>query len=542
MKQTNNHSLLSKARNFFMFDDRVVTRRKTYASLWSIFIGLAVASLIYWIITISGDNPASPFTFIYYLFTFAFDSDTLSVYRLIGYFLIFAFAGLGVAIGFKSGLFNIGIAGQMQLPAILFFAIIILAKVDIENVSFGLLFAGFLLFIVVSMFIGAFAGFLKAYFNVHEVISTIFLNWIVTYIGVYLFTRVNNVFDLTTFDYLLETHGTKQILISNEQTANFLIIGVVLLLALCVTFWFIYQHTTIGYKMKMVGLNKTNSKYVGINEKLTTIITMAISGGLAGIAGFFYTIIISKNYGGDSVPLTIGFEAIAIALIALNSPIGVLFAGLLYAIIYNGQSGFQLLEGSQMVGPDFFPIINGIIIFLSALAIIFYKFKPLRGTIKFVYLLFNKEYWQNKKLRSQSGMKYLFKEYFAIKKLYFINWKLKSKFRKNVRAYENYVAQKINEINKLENQIKNEDDVLVKKNVQNQVLDIYNDIAVEKFKYLKMREEFGLNKYYDAKNKFKNQIYSRKVAFRSLKEKLFMDFVKEFNAKIFGKKEEREVK
>ncbi|WP_426461367.1 ABC transporter permease subunit [Mycoplasma hafezii] len=517
---------LYNTRKFLMFDDRVKTRRKSYASLWAVAIGLLAASVIYFIMVISGGegDTVNPFTFLVILFKNALAPDELSQQKFLSYFLVFAFAGIGVAIGFKSGLFNIGIAGQMQLPAIIFFVIIITNNLDLNHISMGYLIGMIFVFVIIGMAVGAISGFLKAFFNVHEVISTIFLNWIITYLGVWLFTRTNNVF-ANGYDYLLEIAGTQGILLENSTAMSLLIAGVVILIVAAISMWYIYQRTTLGYKIKMVGLNKTNSKYVGINEKLTTISIMGIAGAFSGLAGYFYTVVILHNYPATDTPDPIGFESIAVALIALNSPIGVIFSGLLYSVIYSGKDAFQLLDGAMMVGPDFFPIINGIIIFLAALAVIFYNFKPIRGTFKFFYLLFNKEYWMNKKLLHASGKKYLRKERQEIFKLYFENKKLNHSFKKETKEYETKIAKHLLEINELDKKLKNIHNEQERKNIQSQILKIYNVIAEEKFAFLKRKESFGLNKYKDARNKYQNQVYSRKVTFNALKEQLFAAWV-----------------
>ncbi|RIV16640.1 ABC transporter permease [Mycoplasmopsis gallopavonis] len=525
------NSTMSKLRNFVMFDDRVKTRRKTYASLWAIVIGLLVASVLYWIVTSmgTGRHATNPFTFIFYLFKEGLEPNTNSIISLTGYLVIFGFSGLSVAIGFKSGLFNIGVSGQMQLPGIVFFAILISSRSNLSNVSNSYLLGMMLVFFLVSMFTGGLAGVLKAYFNVHEVISTIFLNWIITYLGVWLFTRVNGVFfapnDSAVDQFLHVREGTEYLSLTKDTRQMFINIGIALLALTALVLWFIYTKTTMGYKLKMIGLNKTNSKYVGVNEKLTTISVMAISGGLAGLAGFFHIVIINRHYSGEAVPLLIGFESIAIALIALNSPIGVILTSMLYAIIYNSRPGFQQLDGNLKVSPEFFGIINGVIVFMAALAIMFYFFKPVRSTIKFFYLLGNKEYWENKKLLWGSYRKYIAKEKRELWKLYWQTQKAKRAFKIRQKEYETWVAEKLVLINKLNKDSELTKDLNLQKANQKQMLDLYDLLSKEKFKFLKEKEEHGLNVYKDKKNKLQNQAYSRKVNFKALKEKLFSDWV-----------------
>ncbi|WAM08328.1 ABC transporter permease subunit [Mycoplasmopsis cynos] len=200
--------------------------------------------------------------------------------------------------GFKSGLFNIGVSGQMSFPVIIFFTILIIFRLDTSNISLQFLIGMFFIFIILGMFIGMISGILKAFFNVHEVISTIFLNWIIAFLGRYLFTLSNKVFgnDPKVRSYFDDISGTKLINVSIDTQYIFIYIGIALLAVLVFLIWFIYSKTALGYKIKMVGLNKTNAKYVGVNEKLLIITIMSISGALSGIAGFFLIILKNKTY------------------------------------------------------------------------------------------------------------------------------------------------------------------------------------------------------------------------------------------------------
>lgn len=500
-----------KTRRFFMFEEKANSRRKIFASIWSVFFGILAASIIYWIIGTTGDNPQNTtiFSFVTYIFRFSSTESNRSTFLL--YFLFFAFSGLAISIGFKSGLFNIGVSGQMTFPAIIFFAIIIGLKLDIENISLEFLIGMFFVFIIMGMFIGLISGFLKAFFNVHEVISTIFLNWIITYIAKYLFTQGNEAFGKESFSYFDPVSGTKNIFISSEYQNLFIYFGIGLIIALVIFVWFIYSKTAIGYKIKMVGLNKTNAKYVGINEKLLVVSIMGISGALSGIAGFFLIILKNNKLEAASAPMAIGFEAIAIALIALNSPIGVLFTSIFYSLINTAQIGFSFLRGSEKVTFDFFPIITGIIIFMSALAIIFYKFRVIRSLVKYGYLSTNKTYWYNFKVYHSSKFKYILPEKLRLFKLYFANLKTRLNFRKQESLYQKEVYNQIKASKNM-----NEEDLL----------NFYTKLSKAKFEHIAKRNDAGLNNYRDSKNKFKNQVQNRKQNFNLLKETLFLDFNK----------------
>ncbi|QNM93532.1 hypothetical protein H9M94_02885 [Mycoplasma sp. Pen4] len=397
-------------KRFLMFEDKKTSRRKLYASLWAVVFGLLFASVLYYLLGLpksSAQNPIHIWSFIENLISFSTAKQVFQ--RTTIYFIIFGFSGLAVAVAFKSGLFNIGVPGQMLLPGIVFFAIIISARVPISNVDPKFIVGMFVTFIIIGALTGAVSGALKAFFNVHEVISTIFLNWIITYISVWLFNINNHIFfgpetpSEYVFTFLGEQGGTKILQIPTEIVWNFIYFGLALLGVFVIGAWFVYSKTTLGYKIKMIGINKSNAKYVGINEKITTITIMAVSGGLAGISGFYYIVMGINRIPSANAPLNIGFESIAIALIALNNPVGVVGSSLLYALIYGSQSRFAVASPQYQISQDFFPIITGVIIFMAATSIMLEKFRPINALRKALVLLFSKEYWMNFKTYHKIG-------------------------------------------------------------------------------------------------------------------------------------------
>ncbi|WP_322875646.1 ABC transporter permease [Mycoplasmopsis felis] len=499
-------------RRYLLFEDKKTGRSKVYASLWSVFFGILISSIIYMIIGNTGSSPrgTSLFSFISYMIDFSLLRD-INRTDLLLYFIFFGFAGLGVSLAFKSGLFNIGVAGQMTMPGIIFFSVLILSRVKPSELNPSFLIGMLFIFIIGGFITGSISGFLKAYFNVHEVISTIFLNWIVTYLSQWLFTRVNGVFGgsevASWFD---DIGGTAKIFIAEDQIYSFIYFGFAFLIILSAVIWYIYAKTTLGYKIKMVGLNKTNAKYVGVNEKLMTVFVMAASGALVAFGGFFYIILKDGRLTGEPSPITIGFDSIAIAMIALNSPIGVLFSSFLYSIIYTSRTLFQTLQGSEKLENEFFVLLNGIIIFVTALSLIFYKFKPLRSIFKQCYLATNKEYWLNFKTYHISKFKYVIPERIKLFKKYLQNLILKFKFKQKEKEYQNYVLEKISK----------------SKNYSNgELMNMYDSLSKSKFEHLKEKENFGLHEYTDALSKYKNQKSGRKNNFKLIKEKIFLSYL-----------------
>ncbi|SYV92538.1 ABC-type uncharacterized transport system, permease component, partial [Mycoplasmopsis synoviae] len=135
--------------------------------------------------------------------------------------------------------------------------------------------------------------------------------------------------------------------------------------------------TMLGYKIKVLGLNKTNAKYIGLNEKFLSILVFGFSGSLCAIGGFFYIVINQNSINSlSNGPIAIAFESIAIALLALNAPLGVIFTSLFYSMLYTSAPVLQLQNGIQKVNVEFQTLITGLVLFMSALSVMFYKFKP----------------------------------------------------------------------------------------------------------------------------------------------------------------------
>lgn len=249
--------------------------------------------------------------------------------------------GLAVAFAFRGGLFNIGGEGQFLIG------------------GFAAVWAGFafkahnpptVVLLPLVLLCGALAGalygaipaLLKAKCGVHEVISTIMLNWVARYFVSYL---VNHVF-LDAVNRNGTPHvalGAMPPLIWGNVRA-----GIVLAILFAAAVWFVLYRTTLGYEVKAVGYSPLAAEYGGIGITRTMVITMGISGALAGLAGALYYPITSTgpNYGGyfsSSVDFSgRGFDGIAIALIGRNEPIGVAVAALLFGALDTGALMMQL--------------------------------------------------------------------------------------------------------------------------------------------------------------------------------------------------------
>lgn len=273
--------------------------------------------------------------------------------------------GLSVGFAFKTGLFNIGAAGQMAAGA--FFAI----YVGIKWTSLGQF---QWVFAVIAALIGGLIwglipGILKAFFNVHEVVATIMMNWIAVYLGFIVYDAAGIVGGTTqnaakvTGNGALPSWGLD--VIFDNSTLN---IGILLAIAAAIIIHIILNKTTFGFELKAVGFNKDSAKYAGINEKRNIVLSMGIAGALSGLAAA----ILYLNTGGETyiIETTLigeGFDGIAVALLALSNPIGIIFSGLFFAYIKAG--GLELQPWGfdrNLVG-----IITSAIVYFSALSLFF---------------------------------------------------------------------------------------------------------------------------------------------------------------------------
>ncbi|SYV89564.1 ABC-type uncharacterized transport system, permease component, partial [Metamycoplasma alkalescens] len=164
--------------------------------------------------------------------------------------------------------------------------------------------------------------------------------------------------------------------ISKSARQGFVIAGIIGLFVLAFSIAFVFNYTSLGYKIRMQGISKSNGKYIGVNDKRITMFVLATSAAIAGLAGFYYYVAVSTPVFSEiSQPLTLGFEAIAISLLALNSPIGSLFSSLFYTAIYTSNSNLQL--DPLYFEPYDIQVITSIILYMAATSIMFVNFQPI---------------------------------------------------------------------------------------------------------------------------------------------------------------------
>ena len=276
--------------------------------------------------------------------------------------------GLSVGFANKTGLFNIGAPGQFIIGA--YAAVFVGVKFIFLPPSIHWIVA-LLAALLAGAIWGLIPGILKAYFNVHEVIACIMMN----YIGMYL---VNFLVVRTIFDSL--KNQSKRIAVSSVipklgmdnffrsgTSASSVNAGILIAIIAGIIIFIILEKTKFGFELKACGYNRDASRYAGINEKRSIILSMMIAGALAGLGGaLLYLAGSGKGIEVVDVLAIEGFNGIAVALLGLSSPIGVILAGLFVAHLNVGGFNMQLYN----FVPQVIEIIIAVIIYFSAFSLL----------------------------------------------------------------------------------------------------------------------------------------------------------------------------
>jgi ABC-type uncharacterized transport system permease subunit len=276
-------------------------------------------------------------------------------------------AGLGMAVAFRSGLFNIGGTGQiifgamgaawvgftLELPALIHLPVAVIT---------GVLAAGLF---------GGFVGFLKAATGANEVIVTIMMNYIA---GLLLF------YVLTT--PMFQAPGaTNPISPEIVETAKYwrfmgddfrINASFFVMLAMVVVVWWLLNRSSIGFQFRALGHNPSAAKVAGINIGITYVLVMAISGALAGLAGTAQ-VLGAEKFLSPNVAASFGFDAITVALLGRSKPFGVLAAGLLFGAL---RAGAVIMQANQKVPLDIVLIVQSLVVlFIAAPPLVRFMFR-----------------------------------------------------------------------------------------------------------------------------------------------------------------------
>ena len=355
---------------------RARSSNKLLFTIISIVLGLLVGAIV---LIISGYNPLEAYK--------ALVEGVFKTPRNIGWAIVnstpIILTGLGVCFAFKTGLFNMGAEGQFIIGSVVGFLVgYALPLPPIIHPIVAIILA-----MIAGAIYGAIAGFIKSKFGIHEVISTIMLNWIAFYFSnfvAYAYLKPNS---MASFDVL----DSAQITLFSRKAAKTMgpffskffkapiHWGAILAIVAVIIVWYILNKTVLGYQLKAVGLNREASEYGGIDSGKKIVQSMAISGAICALAGATQILGFTYSISVASAMANYGFDGLAVSLLASNNPIGVIFSGLFFGSLKYAGSNLQRVMG---VPSELISIIIGTIILFTAVPLIFRIIKAKRSNKK----------------------------------------------------------------------------------------------------------------------------------------------------------------
>ncbi|MEB2286777.1 MAG: ABC transporter permease [Anaerolineae bacterium] len=279
-------------------------------------------------------------------------------------------SGLAVAFAFRSGLFNIGVQGQLIMGSVVaaWIGFAVEGLPPLLHISLAILGA-----MLIGGLWAAIAGALKAFADAHEVITTIMLNYIAAQFAGWLISTSSGgsrpgplASPESVTDAIARTpkilESAKLPIIYSVPPNFTLHVGIFMAIIATVLIMFLLQRTTFGFQLRMTGFSPTAAQYAGVNVKQVTILTMFIAGALAGLAGGIQTLGVNHDYQGNQ-SLGLGFEGITVAFLAGNNPIAVNFSAFLFGAMDAGTTRMALAAD---VAKELIQVIQALILMLVA--------------------------------------------------------------------------------------------------------------------------------------------------------------------------------
>ncbi len=302
----------------------------------------------------------------------AFGSDT-GITRSLLKMAPLILAGLSVAFAFKGGLFNIGAQGQLVMGSLLsaWVGFGVSGLPAVIHIPLAIL-AGF----VGGALWGMIPGLLKAYTGAHEVISTIMLNYVAALLlewavspwrasappGPLAACSTSGSCASGQTPLILSSATLPTLYTPANGNGDVLHLGVFLAILVAILVSVLIYRTTFGFELRMVGLNPGAARYSGISVARMTVITMVIAGGLAGLAGAIQVLGVTHRFETNQ-NLSVGFDSIAVSLLAANNPIAIIGSAFLFGAMYAG--GTQMQTASH-VPNDLIQVIQALILMFVA--------------------------------------------------------------------------------------------------------------------------------------------------------------------------------
>ncbi|MCZ2257004.1 ABC transporter permease [Sporosarcina sp. G11-34] len=316
----------------------------------SIFLGLLVGAIVMWM---SGYNPINGYIALWN----GIFGSSYSIGETIRQISPYLLAGLAVAFAFRTGLFNIGVEGQLIVGW--FAAAYVGMAFDLPkmiHLPLALLAAA-----VAGALWGLVPGILKATLRVHEVIVTIMMNYIALHVVNALIKSISG--GSFKLDKINESASLRSEFLSNLTDFSTLHYGILVALAMVGVMWFILEKTKTGYELKSVGLNDEASRYAGMNVNKNIVLSMVVSGAFAGLGGAMEALGTFGNISNMPGFTGIGFDGIAVALLGANTPLGVIFGATLFGSLKYGANN---MPNAADIPVEIVSIVIALVIFFVA--------------------------------------------------------------------------------------------------------------------------------------------------------------------------------
>ena len=347
--------------------------RKSLSSMSASLVAI-LAGLIAGFVILLFSNPANAGRGLLTILIGGWNNGMKGVGQVLYYATPIIMTGLAVGFAFKTGMFNIGATGQLMVGG--FVSIYVGVTWTFLPGALHWIVA-LLMGMLAGMAWGMIVGVFKALLNVHEVITSIMLNYIALY-GINYLVKNSNLFDSlrnqtvnVAATAVIPKAGLDKIFYITKGRLNDVSsvnAGILIAIALAILMYILLNKTTFGFELKACGYNRHASRYAGISENRAIITSMAIAGGLSGIAGALMYLAPASglHIHMEEVLAAQGFTGIAVALLGMSNPIGIIFSGLFIAHITVG--GFYLQSLKYM--KEIIEVIIGLIIYFSAFSLL----------------------------------------------------------------------------------------------------------------------------------------------------------------------------
>ena len=351
---------MNKIKQFFSSLLKKEATKTVITSLWCALIGLIVGFIL--LLCINAKN--APYGMASVLGNYLIFSNAQDRLHYLGQTLAktapLIAMSLSILVSYKAGLFNLGGSGQYAI------AVIVISFLGLEDAANWPWWIVMIIAMLAAAAWSMISGALKAFFNVNEVISGIMLNWIALYIANGVLTSNPTVWDTShsqskiiseTSNGFIPSIGLNNIFAGNSIVG----LGMIIIIVIAIAIFILFKKTTIGYELKVMGLNKDAAHYAGINKVKSILIATAISGALAGLAASLSLQNGFTSWKLSSVPPDIGFQGISAAFLGGLHPIGVIFSS--YFIVHISEGGSMITDLG--FSPETASIMTSLIIYLS---------------------------------------------------------------------------------------------------------------------------------------------------------------------------------